>query len=191
MTLKRLTLAALAALVLTSTLPILALADPPPWAPAHGWRRKHDPYYVGYHGRKWPNDYGILGGRCNRARIGAVLGGAVGGVVGASIGKGDTRAVATVLGSVLGAVIGHEIGRDMDEADRGCFGHSLELAKDGQTIQWQNPDAGLVYALTPIRSFQDEGRPCREFTLRTTYGTRGRAKHATACRSDDGVWYFG
>ena len=26
------------------------LADPPPWAPAHGWRKKHDPNYVGYTG---------------------------------------------------------------------------------------------------------------------------------------------
>ena len=30
-----------------------ALADPPKHAPAHGWRKKHDPYYVGFSGYRW------------------------------------------------------------------------------------------------------------------------------------------
>lgn len=181
----------LAAAMLTATLPLLALADPPPWAPAHGWRRKHDPAYVGYHGKKWPNDYGVVTGTCSRAQVGAVLGGAVGGAVGSTIGKGDTRTVAIVVGTVLGTVIGYEVGRDMDERDRGCFGHSLELAKTGQTVHWTNPDVGLAYALTPTRSFEIGGRPCRAFTLQTTYGGKGRAKNGSACRSDDGTWRFG
>jgi len=33
-----------------------ALADPPDHAPAHGWRKKHDPAYVGYTGREWERD---------------------------------------------------------------------------------------------------------------------------------------
>ena len=190
MTAKKWLCAALAAAMLTGTLPILALADPPPWAPAHGWRRKHDPYYVGYQGRKWPADYGVLEGSCNRAQIGAVLGGAVGGAVGSTIGKGDTRTVAIVVGTVLGTVIGYEVGRDIDERDRGCFGHSLELAKNGQTVRWTNPDAGLAYALTPTRSFEVGGHPCRAFTLQTTYGGKGHSKSGSACRYDDGTWRF-
>lgn len=181
---------ALAAAMLTGTLPLLALADPPPWAPAHGWRRKHDPYYVGYHGRKWPNDYGVLEGSCNRAQVGAVLGGAVGGAVGSTIGKGDTRTVAIVVGTVLGTVVGYEIGRDIDERDRGCFGHSLELAKTGQTVHWTNPEVGLAYSLTPTRDFVVGGRPCRAFRFETTYGGKGHAKNGSACRYDDGTWRF-
>src|SRR3989304_2554462 len=60
-------------------LPPPALSDPPPWAPAHGWRKKNDPHYVGYTGKKWERDYGIIGGRCHTAAVGAALGGAVGG----------------------------------------------------------------------------------------------------------------
>lgn len=191
MTPKKALCAFLAAVMLTGALPLLALADPPPWAPAHGWRRKHDPYYVGYHGRKWPKDYGVLRGTCSRAQVGAVLGGAVGGAVGSTIGKGDTRTVAIVVGTVLGTVIGYEIGRDMDESDRGCFGHSLELAKTGRTVHWTNPESGLVYALTPTRSFEVGGRPCRAFTLQTTYGGKGHSKNGSACRSGDGTWHFG
>jgi surface antigen len=190
MTPKKWLCVTLAAVMLTGTLPLLALADPPPWAPAHGWRRKHDPYYVGYRGHRWPNDYGVLRGSCNRAQVGAVLGGAVGGAVGSTIGKGDTRTVAIVVGTVLGVLVGHEVGRAMDEGDRGCFGHSLELAKNGRTVHWTNPDAGLAYALTPTRSFEIDGRPCRAFTLQTTYGGKGRSKNGSACRSDDGIWRF-
>ncbi len=39
----RTTAAAIALLFAASSLPLsAALADPPPWAPAHGWRDKHD-----------------------------------------------------------------------------------------------------------------------------------------------------
>ena len=61
---------------------LAALADPPAHAPAHGWRKKHDPYYVGYTGTQWERDYDVTSGRCNREEIGAVLGGVAGGVVG-------------------------------------------------------------------------------------------------------------
>ena len=44
------------------TLPPVSYADPPSYAPAHGWRKKHDPYYVGYTGNKWPKDYGVMEG---------------------------------------------------------------------------------------------------------------------------------
>ena len=45
--------------------PPIAYADPPAWAPAHGWRKKHDPYYQGYSGTQWEQDYGIINGQCN------------------------------------------------------------------------------------------------------------------------------
>ncbi len=75
-----LTIAALLAAMLGDA----AFADPPSQAPAHGWRKKHDPEYVGYTGTKWARDYDISSGRCNREEIGAVLGGVVGGVVGSA-----------------------------------------------------------------------------------------------------------
>src|SRR5687768_10824729 len=59
-----------------------SFAAPPEHAPAHGWRKKNDPFYVGYSGKHWDRDYAVLSGRCNREEIGAVLGGVAGGVVG-------------------------------------------------------------------------------------------------------------
>ncbi len=68
-----------------------AFADPPAHAPAHGWRKKHDPGYVGYSGDRWENDYEVSSGRCNREQIGAVLGGVAGGVIGSKVASPDNR----------------------------------------------------------------------------------------------------
>jgi len=174
--------------MLACAAPVASFAKPPEWAPAHGWRKKHDPYYVGYAGRRWPDDFGILAGRCNRSAIGAVVGGAVGGAVGASVGRGDARGVAVVLGTVVGAVVGSEIGRAIDDEDRGCIGHSLELARTGQTIRWTNADNGVGYTLTPTRNFDLGGRSCRVFTTRLVSGGVERSFEGKACRSADGTW---
>ena len=178
----------LATLALALAAPSMSSADPPPHAPAHGWRKKHDPNYIGYTGKKWDRDYGVVDGRCNREAVGAVLGGVVGGAIGSQVGKGEGRAVAIVVGSVLGAVIGAKIGRELEEADRGCIGHALELAADGRPVTWVDPQTGLSYAVTPKRGFKQNGRSCREFTTAVT--SKGRRETVTdrACRSGDGTW---
>lgn len=75
-----------------------AVAEPPPHAPAHGWRKKHDPHYVGYTGKQWEHDYDILSGRCNREAVATVLGSVVGAVVGSRTAEPEDRTVATIIG---------------------------------------------------------------------------------------------
>jgi surface antigen len=176
-----------ALLVLCIALPCLALAAPPAWAPAHGWRKQNDPTYPGYSGRSWDSDYGVRSGRCDRAEVGAVLGGVAGGVIGAEAGKGDQRAVAIVVGTVIGAAIGAEIGRRMDKTDRSCVGHTLELAAPGQTVTWANLNTGVSYKLTPSGS-TDSTDGCRRFRLTAT-GSFGLGEgHSVACPAPDGTW---
>lgn len=113
-----------------------ALADPPPWAPAHG-RRAHDDAarfdtYRGnvYQGRYWDGQQRRyyaerrLGrndriweqnGRyyCRRSdgTTGLIVGAALGGVLGNSIaGRGD-RTLGTILGMAGGGLLGREIDR--------------------------------------------------------------------------------
>lgn len=168
--------------------PVIALADPPPWAPAHGWRRKHDPYYAGYSGRQYEYDFGISRGSCNRDEIGAVLGGIAGGVIGSEVGKGDNRPVAIVLGTVVGAVIGAEIGRRMDDRDRSCVGHALELASANHVVSWSNPQTRVVYQLTPLGANERRDDGCRAFKL-AAKGTFGVSEgRTTACVDKGGVW---
>src|SRR5678815_5573926 len=109
---------AVIAMVALTIVPVPAPADPPPWAKAHGWRKKNDPNYVGYTGKKWPQDYGVVEGHCDTDKVGAV--------VGSKVGSPENRPVAIVVGTVLGAVIGAKVGRALDEADRACMGHALE-----------------------------------------------------------------
>jgi surface antigen len=176
------------AVCLSAVVPSLTYADPPPWAPAHGWRRQHDSHYTGYTGKKWDRDYGIVGGRCDRQAVGAVLGATVGGVVGSQVGKGSGRIVATVLGAVIGGVIGAEIGRDLDGADRACLGHALELAQDRERITWVNSGTGVSYVLSPTRGFKRDGRTCREFSLKMSAGRKDEAGRGVACQAGDGTW---
>lgn len=174
-------------LVLLIALPCIALAAPPAWAPAHGWRKKNDPSYAGYSGRQWEDDYGVRAGRCDRADVGAVLGGVAGGMIGAEIAKDGTRGVAVALGAVIGAAIGAEVGRRMDQTDRSCVGHALELSQTGRTVTWTNPNTAVSYRLTPTAEIDGPGG-CRKFRLTAT-GSFGLSEGRTvACPSADGTW---
>jgi len=184
--LKNLRTAALAAMAAVIALP--ALADPPSHAPAHGWRKKNDPYYVGYTGRQWSDDYGIRGGHCDRDRVGTALGAVAGGAIGAAVSDGDDRLIAILAGATIGAVIGHEIGDRMDDRDRACFGHSLELLEDGRRVEWVGSTRDMVYALTPDRRFERDGQVCRHFTLVRTIDGRQVKKPGSACRYGEGDW---
>ena len=172
-----------------SLLPIAAAyADPPPWAPAHGWRakHKHKEKYVYYQPAPPPFDIGL--GRCNRDLLGAVLGGVAGGVVGASVAKGDNRTVAIVGGTILGAVIGGVIGRSMDRVDQNCVGQALEHAEDGREVHWRAPN-GYDYEVVPRRTYTGgNGEYCREYTTTAVINGRADRVYGTACRNADGSW---
>ena len=165
-----------------------AFADPPGHAPAHGWRKKHDPAYVGYTGREWERDYGIVEGHCNRDDIGTVIGAVVGGAIGSKVADGSNRAVAIVIGSVLGAVVGREIGRDLDDRDRACVGHSLELVKVGQKVRWVNDQTRVSYLLTSLAAVKGDPKDCRRYALQATLDGKARTSKGRACRSGEGTW---
>jgi surface antigen len=164
------------------------LAQPPAHAPAHGWRRKHDPYYVGYNGQQWERDFDIASGSCNRQEIATVIGGIAGGVIANRVAD-EHKPVATIVGVIAGAVIGNRVGRALDDADRSCFGHALEIGAAGQRVTWTNEASGLRFELSPGADQPRNGQTCREYTLVTNAGRRDRASHTgLACRSAAGVW---
>jgi surface antigen len=187
--------------VLLASFAAEALADPPSWAPAHGYRdkgkgkgkhrdrdRDRGEYYVGYSGREYDRDYGIVRGRCNREEVGAVLGGVVGGVVGNRVADREDRTVATILGAAVGALLGAKIGRDMDDRDRACVGQALELGASGRRVAWTNESTGMRYELVPAGGARDGGPACREFTLVSLAGSERRESRGLACQERPGVW---
>ncbi len=129
--------------------PTPSLAAPPAHAPAYGYHKQAPKaqHYKGKSGIVYVNDYGILAGRCNRDEIGAVLGGMTGAVIGSQVAGPDNQVVGMVTGGALGAVLGHAIGDSMDERDRACIGHSLELGKPNVPVLWR--DGGHLYRFTP------------------------------------------
>lgn len=165
-----------------------ALADPPPHAPAYGYHKKHDDYkksgkakhYQGKSGAVYARDFGISSGRCNRDEIGAVIGGVAGAVIGGQVAGRDDRVVGVVVGGVLGAVLGHAIGDRLDDRDRACMGHALELGRAGVPVQWRHD--GHDYHFIPRGDAQDG---CRHATL-VVDGRKPR--DVLACPSGRGEW---
>jgi surface antigen len=166
------------------------VAQPPPHAKAHGWRKKNDPNYIGYTGKKWEKDYGVIDGHCDATAVGTVVGGVVGGAVGSRTTDKELRPVAILVGAVIGAAIGAKIGRQIDQADRACMGHALELAGENRTVAWKNNATGVAYQLTPTRNIADRKNPCREFKTTMTLGERKDSVDGVACRRGAGDWVF-
>lgn len=176
-------------------------ADPPAHAPAHGYYKKnHDDDHDDDHGHKkekkykkdkhytsktgvvYANDYGISSGRCNRDEIGAVIGGVAGAVIGSRVADRDNRVVGMVVGGALGAVLGQTIGDRMDERDRACMGHALELGRPGVPVEWRHD--GQRYHFTPQG---DVSNGCRSALLRVD----GRPpQNVVACPTGQGEWRF-
>jgi surface antigen len=155
---------------------------PPPWAPAHGYRRK-------YRKMTYVAPYGIHLGTCDRTLLGAALGGAAGGLIGAEVAKKGDRTEAIIGGTLLGILIGGAIGNSMDQVDHGCVGQVLEHAPSNQTVEWKNPDHGTSYGVTPGRTWQEEdGQYCREYTTSVRIGGEPQRAYGKACRQPDGSW---
>lgn len=173
-----------------------ALADPPRHAPAHGYykdkhhdddddhhHRKHKEHkYHGKSGAYYVRDYGISSGKCNRDEIGAVIGGVAGAVIGSQVADKDDRVVGMVIGGVLGAVLGHAIGDEINDNDRACMGHALELGRPGVPVVWRGD--GHHYHFTP----RGEARGGCRYATMVVDGRKPR--EVLACPRGRGEWEF-
>ncbi|MDH3472490.1 MAG: RT0821/Lpp0805 family surface protein [Rhodospirillales bacterium] len=171
-----------------------AFADPPSWAPAHGYRAKHKQKYEykaqkQYYEPVYAAPYDLDVGHCNRTLLGGVLGGATGAAIGSQIGSGDERTAAIIGGTIIGILVGGSIGQHMDMIDQNCVGQTLEHAGDGETIRWNDPNQGGQYQVTPVKTYQiNDGRYCREYTATSVIGGQAQETYGTACRQPDGSW---
>lgn len=108
-----------AAVVAATLAPTLALADPPPWAPAHGRRgheydnhgRYYQPRPIRSDERVWRGHDGRYYCRRGNGTTGLVIGGAVGALVGHELDGGRDHTLGTVLGAAGGALLGRSIDR--------------------------------------------------------------------------------
>lgn len=128
----------------------------------------------------------------NKQTIGTLAGGAAGAVAGSNIGKGKGRVAAVAIGTLLGAAVGGQIGKSLDNADKAAMyntsQNAFETAPTGRVVEWRNPDSGNYGTYTPIRTYNDNGTHCREFTQTIVVGGKTERGYGTACRRADGTW---
>ncbi|MGB1547612.1 MAG: RT0821/Lpp0805 family surface protein [Alphaproteobacteria bacterium] len=123
---------------------------------------------------------------------GTFLGAGLGALAGSQVGKGRGKLVAVALGTLIGAGLGNEVGKSLDRADQlymtRTSASAFESNRIGQTSHWHNPDSGNYGTVTPTRTYQSEGRYCREFQQSVTIGGNTEQAYGTACRQEDGSW---
>ena len=129
--------------------------------------------YVGYTGIAWSNDYGVVGGRCKPAAAAKALGmqDEPRSIALAIEGSGDTRLIDS-----------------MEDSDRACMGHALELVRKGSSASWSNSETGRAYRVTMAQDYVYEGLPCREFSAVVTTGGKKETLKGGACRRTEAKW---
>jgi surface antigen len=121
-------------------------------------------------------------------QTGMVIGGVLGGLLGSQVGRGSGRTAAIIVGTLAGTAIGGSVGQSMDELDRMRTSQTLETVRTGVSSRWRNPDTGNQYTVTPIKTYETQGEPCREYTIDAVIGGRKEQIYGTACRQPDGSW---
>jgi surface antigen len=134
----------------------------------------------------------VLLSACNtpptREQTGMVIGGVLGGLLGSEVGGGHGRTAAIIVGTLAGAAVGGTVGRSMDDTDRLKTAATLESVRTGVPSTWRNPDTGNEYSVTPTKTVESSGGPCREYTVDGVIGGKKETVYGTACRQPDGSW---
>ena len=100
----------LAAAALAVAMPIApALADPPPWAPAHGRRAKERA--LRSNDVVWRGDDGRYHCRREDGTTGLIVGAAAGALLGRELAGRGERTLGAIVGGAAGALLGREIDR--------------------------------------------------------------------------------
>jgi hypothetical protein len=163
---------------------------------------------AGYGGTRWSTDYGIAAGRCDRDAI-AVEANPGGQTLVQRHEENLKNRRVGIIGATpgTGLLLSTRLGGRLDERDRRCLGHVLELGVPGRQVGWTNGGTRQAYAVavseySPTSSIPSGTRPgakerCRVLLLTTTAigagvgaGARGRGNTETlvACQANPGVW---
>lgn len=117
-----------------------------------------------------------------------ILGAAGGALIGSQIGGGSGKVVAVAVGTALGGALAWWLTEGMDKHDKEVVNYAMENNRDGETLPWRNNRSGREYRVTPDRTYQDDGRYCREFTTDIYVEGEWQKGYGTACRQPDGRW---
>jgi surface antigen len=71
---------------------------------------------------------------------------------------------------------------------RSAAKNALDSAKDGETVEWNNPDSGAHGSLTPVSSTQRNGKTCRDLEIRNHANRLDGGGTFEFCEQGDGSW---
>lgn len=163
--------------------------------------------YAGYGGTRWSTDYGIGAGRCDRDAI-ALSSGANAGEAPKTLVQRHEENLKNRTVGIIGATQGsglllstRTLGGRLDDRDRHCLGHVLELGTVGREVTWINPGTrqahvAVVNEYTPTARIPSGTRPganerCRVLIVTSTavgVAARGPSQTLLACQANPGVW---
>jgi hypothetical protein len=201
-----------AALLMASPLPASAQSVSSQSASAPSASAGRAAGIVGHGGTRWSTDYGIGAGRCDRDAI--VVDATPGGKTLVQRHEENLRNRSVgIIGATpgTGLLLSTRLGGRLDERDRRCVGHMLEVGVPGRQVGWTNGTTRQSYVVavseyTPTSAVPSGTRPganerCRVLLLTTTgvgvgvgarvgAGAAGRGNTETlvACEANPGVW---
>jgi len=140
----------------------------------------------GYYGRGgYGGGYG--GSGMDGGTLGTLGGAVVGGLAGSRFGSGTGRLAAVAAGTLLGGYLGNQLGRRLDQPsqERAAYAERQALSQNSP-VSW---NSGSSYGtVTPIRSYESDGRYCREYSHQVYIDGRPEQARGTACQQADGSW---
>jgi surface antigen len=129
----------------------------------------------------------------NKQMTNAAIGAAAGGLLGNQVAGRGSRTGGTIAGVLLGAVAGYALTHDVDCNDRNyaepTYSRGLE-GPVGQRYNWRNDNDRDRGTFTPTRQYQRDQYTCRDYNTTTYRGSRSTRRNGSACRYEDGNWYF-
>ncbi len=126
--------------------------------------------------------------------LGTAAGAAVGGFLGYQLGGGILmNSMFATAGAFAGGAAGFSATRALMGSDRAAYEQTaqrgLNESKDGEIVEWQNPETGNSGIFRPVRSFQlADGRYCRQYRATVSFEKNVRSGAGMACRRGNGQW---
>jgi len=171
--------------------PQLATAQPDYGRRGGNYDNRYDdrPYAQGY-ARDYRDCHRDSG---NQQATNAAIGAAAGGLLGNQVAGRGSRTGGTIAGVLLGAGAGYALTKDVDCDDRQyaepTYYRGLE-GPVGRRHEWRSERDRDYGSFTPTREYQRDNYTCRDWTSTTYRNGRPMRRSGSACRYEDGNWYF-
>ena len=127
-----------------------------------------------------------------REESGNVIGALIGGALAYELaGDSSNKEIWVATGIIGGALAGghYAVLTEPSQRMNATNMHTtLESIPDNAQTKWINPNTNESGTMTVVRTNNNNGTPCREFTQTIYVGGKAVQGYGTACRQADGSW---